>query len=136
ASASLSMAHALAPATSEGAATIGGITARLERELHPRGDAWLAGEIDLGKVRLVAAQNRYEAPMSGGRTAILTLDPKVQQRADAVIADANAPYAAIVVMSTDGRLLAVAARSQTEPGKSVEELALRPWAPAASVFKI
>lgn len=134
--ASLSTARAMATASTQAAAGRGGITARLERELHPSGDAWLAGEIDLTKLRLVASQNRYEAPLSGGRTAILTLDPKLQQRADAVIADANAPYAAIVVLSTDGRLLAISARSQAEPGKGIEELALRPWAPAASVFKI
>jgi cell division protein FtsI/penicillin-binding protein 2 len=127
---------ALAPPIAASEDSRASFSMSLTRELHPRGDAWLRGELDLAKLRLDAAQDRYEAPLSGGRTAILTLDPRLMARAQEVIDDAKAPYAAIVVMSTDGRLLALAAKSDAEPGKTVDELALRPWAPAASVFKI
>ncbi len=48
-----------------------------------------------------------------------------------------APYAAVVVLSVeDGRVLALAGRSTREPDKSVADLTMKPWAPAASIFKL
>jgi len=60
-----------------------------------------------------------------------------QVLADQILAEARVPYGAIVVVRVpDAKVLALAGRSHTEPGLSAEELALRPWAPAASVFKL
>ena len=47
------------------------------------------------------------------------------------------PYAGAVVISVpDGRVLAMVGRSAADPRLGAAELALRPWAPAASVFKV
>ncbi len=98
------------------------------------GDASLRGGLDLS--RLVERDGRYEVPLAGGDRAVLTLDPTVQHAAESVLERAKAPYAAIVVMSTDGRLLAYAGRSNAED--LVRDFALpgAVWAPAASVFKV
>jgi len=77
----------------------------------------------------------YYAPRTAGGQAVLTLDPRAQARAEAVLAQAEAPYGAIVVMALDGRVLALAGRSTAEPALG-GELAVRPWAPSASVFKV
>lgn len=98
------------------------------------GDAALRGRLDLARARLV--EGRYEVPLEGGRRAILTLDPTLQARAEEVLDQAAAPYGAIVVLGLDGRVLALAAASRAEPHLGVADLALRPWAPAASIFKI
>lgn len=98
------------------------------------GDAHLRGKLDLTKMAL--EDGRYVVPLAGGGKAVLTLDPALQARAEAVLAEAKAPYGAVVIMSIDGRLLALAARSVAEPELGIERLALRPWAPAASVMKV
>ncbi|HTJ43453.1 MAG TPA: penicillin-binding transpeptidase domain-containing protein [Kofleriaceae bacterium] len=103
------------------------------------GDAALAGEIDLDRMTL--AGDHYEVPISGNRTAILTLDPTIQQAAEKTLARAKAPMGAIAVVDTDGRVLALAGRKTTDPkggkdGISDWHLALGSWAPAASIFKI
>ena len=47
------------------------------------------------------------------------------------------PYAGAVVISIpDGRVLAMVGRSAADPRLGPAELALHPWAPAASVFKV
>src|SRR4029434_2941729 len=47
------------------------------------------------------------------------------------------PYGAAVVVSVpDGRVLAMVGRSAADPELGPVELALRAWAPAASVFKV
>ncbi len=100
----------------------------------PRGDAFLRGHLDLGRARV--RHGRYEISLEGGRRAVLTLDPRIQREAERVLARAKAPMGAIVVMATDGRLLALAGRRHSAPSKSAHELALSTWAPAASIFKI
>jgi cell division protein FtsI/penicillin-binding protein 2 len=98
------------------------------------GDAWLAGKLDLSKKTLDG--DRYVITLPGGARAVLTLDPALQARAEALLDEADAPFGAIVVMAADGRLLAIAGRSSAEPALGTIELALRPWAPSASVFKL
>lgn len=106
------------------------------------GDAWLRAELDFDARTLVG--DHYEAPlgradaMSGlGPRAVLTLDPALQARAEKLLAEADAPAAAIVLMSIDGRLLAIAGRARAaDAAPSGTALALQPWAPAASVFKL
>jgi cell division protein FtsI/penicillin-binding protein 2 len=102
--------------------------------LDPARAAGTAPEtLDLASQAL-GSDGRYHAPTSLGRSVALTLDPALQAQADAVLADADAPLGAVVVMATDGRLLALAGRSARSGVRA--ELALDPWAPSASVFKI
>lgn len=85
--------------------------------------------------------DRYVAPMSDGRTAVLTLDPRLQAAAEKVLRQAKAPRGAVVVTDRDGRVLALAGRRTEDPkggpdGISDPGLALEAWAPAASIFKV
>jgi cell division protein FtsI/penicillin-binding protein 2 len=99
------------------------------------GDALLRGDISLDKA--VLRGDHYEVPLYDESRALLTLDPTLQKAAEGVLARAKAPVGAIVVMATDGRILALAGR-RTEP-KLVErawDAALSVWAPAASIFKL
>jgi cell division protein FtsI/penicillin-binding protein 2 len=77
---------------------------------------------------------RYRAPTSRGRRVALTLDAALQGHAEHVLGEADAALGAVVIMGTDGRILALAGRSEAT-GDRVD-LALDPWAPSASVFKI
>jgi penicillin-binding protein A len=72
-----------------------------------------------------------------GSRAELTLDPALQSRVEKLLRAHPTPYAAAVVLSVeDGRVLAMAGRSSREPDMSAAELVTRPWAPAASIFKL
>jgi cell division protein FtsI/penicillin-binding protein 2 len=86
---------------------------------------------------LVHRDHRYVAELEGGGLAELTINPALQQAAMELLASHDVPYGAAVVLSiADGRVLALAGRSAVEPTLGAAELALRPWAPAASVFKV
>lgn len=79
----------------------------------------------------------YVAQLDNGGHAELTLDPRLQEAAEETLDTFQIPYGAAVVLSIpDGRVLALAGRSAAAPELGPEELALHPWAPAASVFKI
>jgi penicillin-binding protein A len=79
----------------------------------------------------------YFATTEEGGRAELTLDPRMQDAVDEVLRTFAIPYAGAVVLSIpDGRVLAMVGRSAVDPRLGPEELALRPWAPAASVFKV
>ena len=66
-----------------------------------------------------------------------TQAPTLQETAEQVLTESRVPYGAIVVVHVpDARVLALAARSQAEPELGPDELALAPWAPAASIFKL
>jgi cell division protein FtsI/penicillin-binding protein 2 len=89
----------------------------------------------LGPRRLDPASGRYVAPYGAGR-ALLTLDPRLQQRLERTLADAAAPYAATVLLDPrTGRILALAEYSRAEPQRALG-LAFRALSPAASIFKI
>jgi len=118
--------------------------------------------LDLDHLVLSAAGDHYEATLKDGRHAVLTLDPGLQAYAEKLLTEARAPRGAIVAMSPDGRILALAGRRaepspphRTEPepdraGKPPRRprtddsppptfdwrLATEAWAPAASVFKL
>ena len=78
----------------------------------------------------------FVATEDGGR-AELTLDPGMQDATDEAMRVFQIPYAGAVVLSIpDGRVLAMVGRSAVDPRLGAEELALHPWAPAASVFKV
>ncbi len=99
----------------------------------------LGALLDLDKIEKVG--DHYEAPLKDGRRAVLTLDPDLQPLAEKLLDQARAPRGAIVVMSPDGRILALAGRRTEEPKGAVKgtfdwRLATDVWAPAASVFKL
>jgi len=72
----------------------------------------------------------------GGRV-VLTLDPRLQEPIEDVLRGFQIPYGGAVVVSIpDGRVLAMVGRSAAQPRLGPRELALSPWAPAASVFKV
>ncbi len=95
----------------------------------------LAPLLDLGRAE-VGASGRYEVDLGDGRRAELTLDPTLQSATRKAMRDYQIPYAAAVVMSTDGRVLALVGESTLEPALSDADLTTRAWAPAASVFKL
>jgi peptidoglycan glycosyltransferase len=79
----------------------------------------------------------YRVGAMGGGQAELTLDPNLQEATEEVLRTFQIPYAGVVVLSVaDGRVLAMVGRSAVDPELGAAELALRPWAPAASVFKV
>ncbi len=79
----------------------------------------------------------YIAALEGGGIAELTLSPSLQPAVEQLLAGTEAPFAAAVAISIpDGRVLAMAGRSTLDPSIGAAELALRAWAPAASVFKV
>ncbi|HEY3359592.1 MAG TPA: penicillin-binding transpeptidase domain-containing protein [Polyangia bacterium] len=91
--------------------------------------------VDLDHIRL--ERGRYVGTAADGRTVELTLDPALQKRADEVLRRAGVAYGAAVFVSIpDGKVLAMTGRSRLEPQRTVTDLTLRPWAPAASVFKV
>src|SRR6187551_2904919 len=83
------------------------------------------------------AGRRYVADLVDGGQAELTLDPRMQQSTEDVMRTFQIPFGAAVVVSVpDGRVLALVGQSAADPRLGAAELALRPWAPAASVFKV
>jgi len=83
------------------------------------------------------APQGYVATTGDGARVELTLDPRLQEAADDVLRSFQIPFGAAVVVSVpDGRVLAMVGRSAADPRLGAEELALRAWAPAASVFKV
>jgi cell division protein FtsI/penicillin-binding protein 2 len=83
------------------------------------------------------AGRRYVADLTDGGRAELTLDPRLQQSTEALLRSFQIPFGAAVVVSVpDGRVLALVGQSAADPRLGPSELALRAWAPAASVFKV
>lgn len=96
-------------------------------------------QLKLDTVRFV--DDHYEATVSDGRRAVLTLDPQLQKTAESLLTEARAPFGAIVAMAPDGRILAISGRRTTSPTGGVAgafdwRLATEIWAPAASIFKL
>ena len=95
--------------------------------------------LDLDKIERDG--DRYTAPLGDGRRAVLTLDPDLQQLAEKLLNESRAPRGAIVVMTPEGKILALAGRKTDEPkgartGTFDWRIATEVWAPAASVFKL
>ena len=106
----------------------------------------LALRPDLKQMQLVG--DHYEAPLPGGHVAILTLEPALQTKAEALLIQAAAPRGAIVAMRTNGAIAALAGQRLEPNGDEPEQfadpnnavvdykVATDTWAPAASVFKV
>jgi cell division protein FtsI/penicillin-binding protein 2 len=85
-----------------------------------------------------ALQGRhFVASLENGGVAQLTLHPALQKAVEEALSAHHHPFAAAAVISIpDGRVLALAGYSKVDPTLDAATLALRPWAPAASVFKV
>ncbi len=91
--------------------------------------------VALGIPQLDPALGRYVASLGDGHRAVLTIDPRLQERLDRTLASYAVPWGATVLLEpATGRVLALAQHSQAEPLRA--DLALTPIAPAASIFKI
>jgi peptidoglycan glycosyltransferase len=92
------------------------------------------------RIRLETARregDHYVADRESGEVAELTLDPRLQLATERLLRRPQIKYGASVMLSIpDGRVLALAGRSSEDAAVGAVELALRPWAPAASVFKL
>lgn len=133
------------PAAQLGGAPIGGAreTAALSsaapgmrpREVNPL----VQPAIDLDKI--VRDGDHYVYALPEGRRAVLTLDPELQELAQKLLDESRAPRGAIVAMTTDGRILAMAGRRTDEPkgarkGTFDWRIATDAWGPSASIFKL
>jgi cell division protein FtsI/penicillin-binding protein 2 len=113
-------------------------TTAVQKKLEVKKPAAL-DTIDLDKI--TRDGDHYVAPLADGRKAILTLDPDLQELAEKLLNESRAPRGAIVAMTTDGKILALAGR-KTEDNKGSRtgtfdwRLATEVWAPAASIFKL
>lgn len=88
----------------------------------------------LDLLRLDVRPQRVTAPLPGGRTAELTLDPVVQRVAERTMRKYRVPEAGVVAIEPKtGRVIAYA--SHLSDGKQFD-VNLRAEAPAASVFKV
>jgi penicillin-binding protein A len=82
-------------------------------------------------------EGHYEADLTDGGRAELTLDPRLQASTEDVLRAFQIRYAGAVVVSIpDGRVLALVGESAADPRLGAQQLALRAWAPSASVFKV
>jgi len=105
-------------------------------ESAPRGSTEVPAPL-LRAETIRLAGHRYVADLADGGRAELTLDPRLQQSTENVLRNFQIPFGAAVVVSIpDGRVLALVGQSAADPRLGPSELALRPWAPAASVFKV
>lgn len=75
---------------------------------------------------------RYAVENNRGNVALLTIDPELQSLVERLVASAQSPHVAAVVMDpTSGRILSYASKSPTIPN-----LVLHADFPAASLFKL
>jgi penicillin-binding protein A len=88
----------------------------------------------LGPARLDAALGRYVASYGTGR-AVLTLSAELQEQLTRALSQNAVPWGVTVLLEpATGRVLAMAEHSRAEPGAT--GLALKAFAPAASIFKV
>lgn len=75
------------------------------------------------------------ADLAGGRHAVLTLDPALQQFVEQLYARYQVPFGSLVAIEPrSGRVLAYVSHSSANPDSG--DLAIDPTPPAASVFKV
>ena len=94
-----------------------------------------AMEVDLGRLKI--EEGGIVAPLRAGGQALLTLDPALQETTDDLFKKFQVPYGAAVLISiADGNVLVMSGRSSLDEKLGPQDLALKAWAPAASVFKV
>jgi cell division protein FtsI/penicillin-binding protein 2 len=94
----------------------------------------LPPEPALSEMHLDRSLGRYVAPYGTGK-AILTIDPRVQDRLERSLASWTVPWGATVLLEPGtGRVIAMAEHAESDP--RLRGGVLRARAPAASIFKI
>lgn len=89
---------------------------------------------ELGPIRWDNTKSKYVA-MFRGEERLLTLEPAIQEKVVSALEKGRPFFGSTVVMDAkNGKILALAEYSQREPERS--GVALRPDAPAASIFKL
>ncbi|HZZ85364.1 MAG TPA: penicillin-binding transpeptidase domain-containing protein [Anaeromyxobacteraceae bacterium] len=129
------VAHGATPNPAPAAPAAGAPAVALATTAHAAASASPAPAAQpvLGEPRFDASLGRYVASYGAGR-ALLTLDPRLQPRLEKALADARMPWGATVLLEPrTGKVIAMAEHSDRGDARG---LALRPLAPAASVFKI
>ena len=87
----------------------------------------------LGPMSYDAGAERYVATLGHGR-AVLSVSPRLQRGLEKLLTDYRVPIGAVVLLEPKtGRVLALAEHAENG---SAAHVALRPVAPAASIFKI
>lgn len=77
----------------------------------------------------------FVSPLDGGRRAVLTVDPPLQEHVESMFQRYEVPYASVVAIEpSTGRVLAYVSHSSANPDAG--DLALDPTPPTASVFKV
>lgn len=80
-------------------------------------------------------EGRLVVGMPGGRRALMTLEPGLQDHVEGILRRYEVPYASVVALEpSTGRVLAYVSHSSANPDAG--DLALDPTPPTASVFKI
>lgn len=80
---------------------------------------------------------RLVQELESGSRVVFTVDPALQRRAIELLQKHAVPYGAIVIYDLEsGATLALAGHAESAPELTAHELCLRPWSPAASVFKL
>ncbi|MAQ17563.1 MAG: penicillin-binding protein [Sandaracinus sp.] len=79
--------------------------------------------------------DRRVSELEGGRRAVLTLDPGLQEHVERVFGRYEVPYGSLVAIEpATGKVLAYVSHSSADP--EAGDLCLDPSAPTASVFKV
>ncbi len=105
--------------------------------LAQNGTAEQTGRPMVALETMVMRGGNYVADLEGGGLAQLTLQPALQKSVEDALAAHHLPFAAAAIISIpDGKVLVLAGSSKADPSLDASTLALRPWAPAASVFKV
>ncbi|MFH1130130.1 MAG: penicillin-binding transpeptidase domain-containing protein [Pseudomonadota bacterium] len=92
-------------------------------------------KLDLRKAR--EQGHRLVQTVGPETSVVLTLNPELQKRANRLLEQNNVPHAGAVMLDVKtGKVLVMAGYSAWDPDLKPEQLALRSWAPAASVYKI
>ena len=92
-------------------------------------------QLDLDSARL--RDGKLQQRMSDGTVVTYTLDPALQAWAMEFLEKYEVPYGAMVMTDVrSGKTLVMAGQSSRNDEVDIEQLCLRPWAPAASVYKL
>ena len=87
--------------------------------------------------RAVVRDGVLQQRLRDGTSISFTIDPQLQQWATDYLKSYELPYGAMVMSDLrSGKVLVMAGHSERNSEVGVAELCLRPWAPAASVFKL
>jgi len=100
--------------------------------------AWAqTGKIRVDLATIEPGEAQYTARLENGGKAVLTINPSLQALADKTLDENDVPFGAAVMVSIpDGKIIVLSGRSASNKKLGPAELAVKAWAPAASIFKL